>query len=346
MSRYNQLRDSESMANYCTTSATITEQKEKQNKCRFTISHRLIGVLFVLAFGLSYSFMGFIVKLNFQRNLYISAGDVLLVRSIGMLVVYLPIAIYYKINIFNIRSTAEVMLVFRCIFSALDLWCLFMAIMYLPTSVSFTIFNSNLLFVGVFGIWFIDTKIKFVNIMFTTICLIWAILIGISRNLKSDDNTSEIIGVSFALSAAIFRSIGNSFMHKIMQEVHWIITPIHIWVASIFLSLLLFCFNDHQVHSEQLAEPKQFMMISVVSILSLVCHGLLVMASKYSSESMIKLSLFITILVNFCIDKNYFEDEIYPLDVIAFLIIFSWVLWTIYKQFKRYDAFKLQVNKF
>jgi drug/metabolite transporter (DMT)-like permease len=99
---------------------------------------------------------------------------------------------------------------------------------YLPTSISFMIFNLNPIFVALIAPWFLNELFELKRIFYIIGAFIGIFLVAMGRNQTGDQNNSGIIGIGLALGAAILTSIAYTSMRSINQEVHHIFSPYYL----------------------------------------------------------------------------------------------------------------------
>jgi len=315
-------------------------EQRHQRRNRVIPLKKLKLLLFIFSGSIMNGMMGLMIQVSYSYSSKLSGGQILLMRSLVILLAYCILARYRRMNICNLNDRNMVMIAIICITSTLGFWCLFMSMKYLTTSISLSIFSLSVIFMGISAVWVLNARITLSNILIISTALFSVLIIGIGNNLISKDSTSGVYGAAYALGAAMLICISRTVMTRNQQYIHPIIVSIYLWITSILFWLLLFIISEEQLNYEALLDLGLIWRLLFVGIFSLLGQLLLTSSLKYGNTSMIVPILYFSVVLNLFFDEFYFNQSIHWLEYIGSIIILLCLIcsaWYKYRETHRYN---------
>lgn len=209
------------------------------------IATRAAGYCFMALSALFHALMSFFVRVSESSYDY-PTSCCLMVRaftSIGLSILYL--SIHDLFHTLKLTTTQVVLLSLRGVFGAGAGACTFFSLQYLPVGIAITILYSSPAITSVLAA--IVLKEPFTMAHFLTLVLNFTGVIMTSRGSYSSHNTANqfvLIGVTFAILAAVFASIAFILIRIMGLRVHFILGCLFYGVGCFFLSFFIGSYED------------------------------------------------------------------------------------------------------
>lgn len=196
---------------------------------------------------------------------------------------------------------------------------LFISINFLPTSITFMIFNINPIFVALLAYFLLHEKLTSTSLACVVGAFMGVVIVGLGRKDKITEGKHQIVGVITCFLSALSASVAYICMKKVNQEIHYIFSPYYLNIASLLLIIPIYLIDSDLIHLHWTYKNMGYLFF--IGLFALAGQILLSVAYKYGNASTVSPLMYINCLFNIFIDLLYFNFPFYWTDVIGAVLI-------------------------
>ncbi|CAI2373001.1 unnamed protein product [Moneuplotes crassus] len=279
-----------------------------------------LGIIYMIIGGISFSLAAIACKLAYKRNDYLTGFDYVLCRSIIFSICAIFQVILMKVNILNVKKGYRLLLFVRCIMGGIGVSSLFIAMKYVPLSLSMLIVNMNPLFVGIFAFFILKEKFTKLNAIGTCGALIGVYLLTMHKSGGSGSNQYFFMGI-FLVSISCCCETGINILLRILnKELHYTMSPFWFSMTTIFISGSLLCFYPTVFNFEHYtySEISLFLLSGAFNYGGQVFNSI---AFKHADASLLSPLQYFNVLYLFLSDIVIFNSTFTALDILGGSIV-------------------------
>ncbi|CAI2372904.1 unnamed protein product [Moneuplotes crassus] len=298
------------------------EIKSKDNK--------LLGILYMIATGLSFSLSAITCKLAYERNEHLNGLDYVLCRSIILPICSIFQVVSTKVNVFDVKKEYRMLLALRCIIGGIGMPCLFIALKHIPLSLSILIVNINPLLVAIAAFFILKEKLTKLNVIGAFGAFIGVYLLTLHKSGGDQDNPYYLLGIFLVFINCCCQTSINILLRVLNKELHYTMSPFWFSITTVIISIsLLLCYP-----SVFNFEYYTYLDISLFLLSGVFNYGVQVgksLAFKYADASLVSPLQYFNVLYLFISDVFIFNCSFTVTDGFGGMIILVSLLLPIFQ---------------
>ncbi|CAI2372250.1 unnamed protein product [Moneuplotes crassus] len=290
---------------------------------------KIKGITYMMIAGVSFSLGAIACKFAYNRNEYLTGIDYILCRSLTLIICSLIQVMSTRVNVLDVKKGYRALLAIRCIIGAIGMPCFFIAMKYIPLSLSTLIFNIHPLFVGILAYFILNENLTKLKILAVCGALVGVYLLTLHKSGHDQQSKHYTLGICLVSITCVCASIVSIMLRVLNKEIHFAMSPFWFSATTLVMSLSLLCVYPaaynfaHYTYSE----------ISLFLISGFFNYGgqmFKSLAFKYSDASLVSPLQYFNVLYLFLSDIIIFKSTFTAFDGLGGMIILVSLLMPIF----------------
>ena len=239
--------------------------------------------------------------------------------------------LHKKVDVLDVKPGYRLLLLARCLVGTVNMFGLFSSIKYISSSQASLITNMSPLLVGIMAHYILKETIYKSTVVALAGSFIGVTLFSFHNSESVSSNDGFIIGISLAFTACCCSAAVVIIVRKLIQEVHYTLTPFYNSVTMLAVAIILLAFypSVYNFRYYRLVDIVLFMISGIFNYLALLTKTI---ASKYGSASFVAPFNYLQVVLLLICDLALFGYTFALIDYAGVILTFSCVLLPVYQK--------------